>query len=87
MPAQTSEPVRLYLHRAPDLVQFREFYCFRKKSLSVAVDVTPLPDGTLRVTSPDVPDLDLIFSDFDQLREELPYEIEPGEAVYRFGQM
>lgn len=84
--APISAPTRLYLLRVPDPEQFRDFSCFRKKTLTVAVDITPLPDGSLAVTSPDVPELNLTFSDLDQLREELPYEIEPGEAIYRFGQ-
>lgn len=82
-----SAPVRLYLRRIPDPDQFPEFSCFRKATLVIAVDVAPVADGSLLVTSPDLPELHLTFSDFDQLREDLPHEIEPGQSSYRFEQM
>ncbi|MEO5373762.1 MAG: hypothetical protein H7840_05715 [Alphaproteobacteria bacterium] len=85
IPQQITAPVRLYLRRVPDPEQFRDFSCFRKSTLSIAVDVTPCPDGTLMVTSPDIPDLSLTYPDFDRLRDELPYEIDPGQSIYRFG--
>ncbi len=80
-----SAPVRLFLRHVPDPVLYREFSCFRKRALSIAVDVEPLPDGTLRVTSPDLPDLDLIYADFDQLREGLPHDLDPDGGPFRFG--
>lgn len=85
-PPSISDPVRLFLRRIPDPDQFPDFTCFRKATLSIAVDVAPLPDGSLLVTSPDIPELRLTFSDFDRLRDELPYAIEPGVAHFRFEQ-
>ncbi|MFN3077247.1 MAG: hypothetical protein ABT940_10270 [Alphaproteobacteria bacterium] len=71
-----SAPVRLQLRRIPDPDRFQDFSCLRKSTYTVIVDVAPLPDGSLLAMAPELPSFRATFPDFEQLQEDLPYEIE-----------